>query len=58
VTPQAERQRIWDLAGDDYRPTDLELLVHGEVGLDGVAAELDTILAGGMQGRVLVAPSR
>ncbi|MEZ5100799.1 MAG: acryloyl-CoA reductase [Thermoleophilia bacterium] len=58
VTPQAERQRIWDLAADDYRPADLEALVHGEIGLDAVTGNLQTILKGGMQGRVLVEPGR
>ena len=47
-----------DHAGGDDRPADIEQLVHSEIGLDAVMPDLRTILAGGMQGRVLVEPVR
>jgi acrylyl-CoA reductase (NADPH) len=57
-TPLADRRRIWqDLAGA-YPEALLEEMVAGEIGLDGLATELERILAGGVRGRVLVDPSR
>lgn len=54
--PMATRQAVWAQLAAEYRPRDLEALVGGELGLDGVGGALETILAGGARGRFLVRP--
>ena len=57
-TPIEARQSMWARIAADLRPTWLETEPAEVVGLDGLANELDRILAGGMRGRVLVDPNR
>jgi acrylyl-CoA reductase (NADPH) len=54
--PSDRRKEVWGRLATDLRP-DLDRLVADEVGLDGVPAALERILAGGMRGRTLVACS-
>lgn len=54
MLPMDVRQTVWNRLGADYRPADLELLVDEEIGLDGVAAGVKVLLAGGARGRKLV----
>lgn len=48
-----ERVKIWQKLAADWKPDMLESMVR-EVNLDGLSAEIDTILRGGQIGRVLV----
>ncbi len=57
-TPIAARRAMWQRIGDDLKPTWLDSIECDTVGLDGLAPQLDRILAGGMRGRVLVDPTR
>lgn len=52
------RRAMWMRIATDLRPTWLDSLDVTTVGLDDLAPQLDRILAGGMQGRVLVEPQR
>ncbi len=52
------RRAMWTRIATDLRPTWLDSLDVTTVGLDDLAPQLDRILAGGMQGRVLVEPQR
>lgn len=52
------RRAMWTRIATDLRPTWLDSLDVTSVGLDDLAPQLDRILAGGMQGRVLVEPQR
>lgn len=52
------RRAMWTRIANDLRPTWLDSLDVTTVGLDDLAPQLDRILAGGMQGRVLVEPQR
>ena len=54
--PMETRRLVWAKLASDYRPRDIEALVGGELGLDGVQGGLETILAGGARGRFLVRP--
>jgi acrylyl-CoA reductase (NADPH) len=58
AVPIEERIALWQRMADDLRPADLEALVMETVGLDGLPAALDRILAGGSQGRTLVDVNR
>ncbi|MGH9066051.1 MAG: oxidoreductase [Acidimicrobiales bacterium] len=55
--PIAERRAVWGRLASDLRPGDLDDLVAGEVGLDGLEPVLDDILAGRVRGRTLVRPT-
>ena len=52
------RRAMWTRIATDLRPAWLDSLDVTTVGLDDLAPQLDRILAGGMQGRVLVEPQR
>ena len=52
------RRAMWTRIANELRPTWLDSLDVTTVGLDDLAPQLDRILAGGMQGRVLVEPQR
>jgi len=57
-TPIDERRAVWTGLAGAFAPSLLEELVDSEIGLDGLAAALATISAGGVRGRVLVDPGR
>lgn len=60
-TPIGPRREVWARIATDLRPTwldDTSLMGAEVVGLDGVGAQMDRVLAGGMRGRVLVDPRR
>jgi acrylyl-CoA reductase (NADPH) len=52
------RRAVWQRIGSDLKPAWLDTLETSTIGLAELPAELDRILAGGMQGRVLVEPNR
>jgi hypothetical protein len=52
--PIDRRREVWQRCGTDLRPGGLDDLAADEVGLDGVLAALDRILAGDARGRTLV----
>ncbi len=52
-TPIARRRAVWERLGGDLKPAGLDEIGH-DVGLDGLSAELDKIMAGGQSGRVVV----
>jgi len=56
VTPIAERRSVWVEMAASFPPDILDSLVEGEVALDGLAPVLESILAGGVRGRMLVRP--
>jgi acrylyl-CoA reductase (NADPH) len=56
-TPIAERRSIWVELAASIPSGTLDALVEGEVGLDGLAPVLTSILAGGVRGRMLVRPT-
>ncbi len=58
LTPMAERRSLWESMAAAWPPDLLDGMVEEEVGLDGVAAALERILAGRVRGRVLVRPVR
>jgi acrylyl-CoA reductase (NADPH) len=53
AVPIERRREVWGRLATDLRP-DLDRLVAGEVGLDGVPDALERIFAGGMRGRTIV----
>jgi len=57
-TDIARRRAVWDRIAGDLRPAWLGSIDATVVGLDDLTPQLDRILAGGMQGRVLVDPNR
>ncbi|MFM7251772.1 MAG: acryloyl-CoA reductase, partial [Ilumatobacteraceae bacterium] len=60
-TPIDRRRAVWQRIATDLRPAwldDMSVMGAEVVGLEGVPAEMDRILAGGMRGRVLVDPRR
>ena len=52
-TPIERRRQVWARIGGDLRPKGLASIGH-DVGLDGLDAELDSILAGSQTGRCVV----
>ncbi|MEO5900285.1 MAG: acryloyl-CoA reductase [Ilumatobacteraceae bacterium] len=52
-TPIARRRAVWERLGGDLKPAGIDEIGR-DVGLDGLSAELDTIMAGGQSGRVVV----
>jgi len=60
-TPIGPRREVWSRIATDLRPSwldDTSVMGAEMVGLDGVGAQMDRVLAGGMRGRVLVDPRR
>jgi acrylyl-CoA reductase (NADPH) len=55
--PIAARRALWDRIAGDLRPKDIDALVAGEVGLDGLPAVVEDLLAGRVRGRTLVRPA-
>ena len=55
-TPIGERRSVWVEMAASFPPEVLDSLVEGEVGLDGLAPVLESILAGRVRGRMLVRP--
>ncbi len=47
------RRAVWELLGGEMKPNGLESVAH-DVTLDGLSDALDTILAGGATGRMVV----
>jgi len=58
LTPIDERRRVWGGMVAAFPPELVESMVRETVGLDGLAAALERILAGGARGRTLVRPGR
>ncbi len=56
MTPIDERRSVWVEMATSFPPDVLDSLVEGEVGLEGLAPVLDSILAGRVRGRMLVRP--
>ena len=54
--PIDDRRALWQRIATDLKPSWLDSLPTEVVGLEGLALQLDRILAGGMRGRVLVDP--
>ncbi len=54
--PIDDRRALWQRIATDLKPSWLDSLPTEVVGLEGLAPQLDRILAGGMRGRVLVDP--
>jgi len=57
-TPIEQRRAMWQRIATDLKPSWLGDEAVTEIGLDDLPANLDRILAGGMQGRVVVDPNR
>jgi acrylyl-CoA reductase (NADPH) len=55
-TPITERCSVWVEMAASFPSDVLDSLVEGEVGLDGLAPVLESILAGRVRGRMLVRP--
>jgi acrylyl-CoA reductase (NADPH) len=55
-TPIVERRSVWVEMAASFPTGVLDSLVEGEVGLDGLAPVLESILAGRVRGRMLVRP--
>ncbi len=52
-TPIVRRRAVWQRLGSDLKPRGLDDIAH-DVGLEGVSAELDSIMQGGQTGRAVV----
>ncbi|MEN5070376.1 YhdH/YhfP family quinone oxidoreductase [Stenotrophomonas sp. TWI1183] len=52
--PRDLREAVWAKLGGAWKPAHLETICTGEVGLDGLPAAFDALLAGGNHGRTLV----
>jgi acrylyl-CoA reductase (NADPH) len=52
--PYAIRETVWAKLAGAWKPSRLGTIATREVGLDGIAAQLDGMLAGGSVGRTLV----
>jgi acrylyl-CoA reductase (NADPH) len=52
--PIGDRRALWQQIAGDWRPSDLDGFVFGEVGLDGVPAAIDAVLGGATRGRWIV----
>jgi len=55
-TAAAERRALWSTMADEFGAQQLDDMVAAEVGLDGLDAVLDDVLAAKVRGRVLVRP--
>jgi putative YhdH/YhfP family quinone oxidoreductase len=53
-TDRAIREAVWRHLANDWKPAHLDRICTREVGLDGLPAVFDTMLAGGSLGRTLV----
>ena len=53
-TDRAIREAVWRHLASDWKPAHLDRICTREVGLDGLPAVFDTMLAGGSLGRTLV----
>jgi len=53
-TDRAIREAVWRRLASDWKPAHLDRICTREVGLDGLPAVFDTMLAGGSLGRTLV----
>ena len=52
--PRALREEVWARLGDAWKPQHLDRICTAEVGLDGLPAVFDRMLAGGSLGRTVV----
>ena len=48
------RREIWQQLGDEWKPNHLDKIATREIGLDGLPAVFDEMLAGETVGRTLV----
>jgi len=55
-TPEDRRRAVWGRLAAELRPPDIDALVEREVGLEGLPAALEDILAAKVRGRILVRP--
>jgi acrylyl-CoA reductase (NADPH) len=53
-TDRAIREAVWRHLASDWKPAHLDRICTREIGLDGLPAVFDTMLAGGSLGRTLV----
>ncbi len=53
--PMPLRRHIWERLATDLRPRALDSVVHSTIGLDGLPAAFEDVLAGKSMGRILVA---
>lgn len=53
--PMPLRRRIWERLATDLRPRALDSVVRSTIGLDGLPAAFEDVLAGKSMGRILVA---
>lgn len=54
--PMELRRELWQRLASQWKPDKLDKLIAREVGLEGLPEVTDTILKGGIKGRVLVKP--
>lgn len=54
MIPRAKRERAWSLIAKHLREADYETITAQTVGLDGIAAAAEKVLAGDFNGRILV----
>jgi len=52
--PRELREAVWEKLGGAWKPAHLDAICTGEIGLDGLPAAFDTLLAGGNHGRTVV----
>ena len=54
ICPTALRHTLWQRLAGDLKPSHLDSILTGEVGLEGLSAVFDEMLAGKTSGRTLV----
>jgi acrylyl-CoA reductase (NADPH) len=52
--PRALREQVWEKLGSDWKPHHLDTICTREIGLDGLPAVFESMLAGASQGRTVV----
>ncbi|MFL9584624.1 YhdH/YhfP family quinone oxidoreductase [Stenotrophomonas sp. AB1(2024)] len=52
--PRALREQVWEKLGSDWKPRHLDTICTREIGLDGLPAVFESMLAGASQGRTVV----
>lgn len=52
--PRALREQVWEKLGSDWKPRHLDTICTRDIGLDGLPAVFESMLAGASQGRTVV----